>query len=76
MRGRFDARLCRLELAFQKDDGPAGPGLAALLEWAKKHPRQPWDVDDEDEEPTSLTELLREAREWVAREKGQQYGTD
>jgi hypothetical protein len=44
-------------------------GLHALLEAAKLHRPDPWDLPDvTDEEQTPFTDLLREAREWQARE--------
>jgi hypothetical protein len=37
-----------------------GRGLASLLDYAKKHPREPWDLADENDS-SGLALLLREA---------------
>jgi hypothetical protein len=38
-----------------------GRGLASLLDYAKKHPREPWNLADEDDS-SGLALLLREAQ--------------
>ena len=50
---RFNSRLRRLEAQADKDDSPDGPGLAALLAWASRHPQAENEdcEDDEDEAP-------------------------
>ena len=64
---RFNGRLRRLEAQANKEESPAGSGLAALLAWARRHPQaEDDDCEDEDETPTGLTALLAEARRWLA----------
>ena len=65
---RLKGRLRRLEAQANKEESPDGPGLAALLTWASRHPQAENDAweDDEAAASTGLTALRAEARRWLA----------
>jgi hypothetical protein len=68
-RSKLDARLAKLERQSPEYTWLHQEGLHALLEAAKLHRPDPWDLPDVmDEEQTPFTDLLREAREWHAQE--------
>jgi hypothetical protein len=58
---RLNGRLRRLEAQANQEESPDGPGLAALLTWASRHPQAEHDACEEDEAdtPTGLTALTR-----------------
>jgi hypothetical protein len=64
-----EARLRRLEEELDPEEAwLRGCGLAALLAYAKHHPRAPWEAEadeEEDEAPVwGMRRLLHEARQW------------
>lgn len=61
MRSRLEARLWRLEIRAQGSDLPAGQGLAALLDYARRHPT-PEAFDPETPPTTGLGQLLWEVQ--------------
>jgi len=61
MPSRLDTRLRRLEIQALTSDLPAGQGLAALLDYARRHP--PAEAFDPETPPTTgLGRLLWEAQ--------------